>query len=135
MEDKCKEPMRGHGKFRQCLWEWQQEVLGDKRQSVTRKGNIFSLLNHHHAPKADKVIQEADDVKVQLACLNTGLVEFHWKVEVARATKAKQQWDWKRLADEQAKQDQHMEAEEKAEREQQEQQAELAHVNWEVSPN
>jgi len=49
-----------------------------------KKGNIFSLLDHTMPPKltplfhpesneeADKVIQEAEDVKVQLACMNAG---------------------------------------------------------------
>ena len=39
------------------------------------------------------------------------------------------------MADEQAEKDQHVEAEEKAEREWQEQLAELAEVNQEVSPS
>ena len=83
--------------------------------------------------EADKVIQEAEDVKAQLAHLNEGLHKFNWKVDVAKAAKAEQQWEWQRLADEQAKKDQCVEAEEKAKREWQEQLAELAWVNQEVS--
>jgi len=85
--------------------------------------------------EADKAIQEAKDAKVQLACLNAGLVEFNWKVEVARAAKAKQQQEWQRLGDEQANKDWCVEAEEKAVREWQEQLAELAWMNQEVSPS
>jgi len=95
---------------------------------------LTPLFHPESDEEAEKVIQEAEDAKVQLACMNAGLVKFNWKAEAARATKSKQQWEWQRLAKEQAKQDQHVETEEKAEREQQEQQAELAHVNWEVSP-
>ena len=82
----------------------------------------------------DKVIQEAEDVKVQLVHLNEGLVEFNWKAEVARATKAEQEWEQQRLANEQAEEAQCVEAKEKIERGWQEQWAELACVNWEVSP-
>ena len=39
--------------------------------------------------EANKAIQEVEDAKAQLACLNVGLVEFNQKAEVARATKAK----------------------------------------------
>ena len=55
-----------------------------------------------------------------------------------KSTKAKWQWDWQRLADEQAEKDRCMAAKEKAEKEQQEQLAELAElaqVNWDVSPD
>ena len=81
--------------------------------------------------EANKAIQEVEDTKAQLIHLNMGLVEFNQKAEAARATKA----EWKRLAEEQAKKDWHVEAEEKAMREQQEQLAELARINQEVSPN
>jgi len=109
------------------------------------KRNIFSLLDHHHAPKADtsvppgvdkeadKAIQEAEDTKVQLMGLNMGLVEFNWKAEVARAAKAEQQQEQQWLAEEQAEKDWCVEAEEKATREWQEQLAELAWINKEVS--
>ena len=70
---------------------------------------------------------------MQLMHLNVGLREFTWKAEEVKAAKAEKQREWKRLANEQAKKDQHVEAEEKAEREQQEQLAELAWVNQEVS--
>ena len=51
--------------------------------------------------ETDKAIQEAEDAKAQLAHLNAGLVEFNWKAEVARATKA--EWQW--LAEEPAEKD------------------------------
>ena len=85
--------------------------------------------------EANKAIQEAEDMKVQLAHLNAGLVEFNQKAEVARSTKAEQQREWQRLAEEQVEKDWHVEAEEKAVREQQEQLAELAQINKEVSPS
>ena len=85
--------------------------------------------------EVDKVIQEAEDAKVQLAHLNMGLVKFNWKAEVARATKAEWQQEPQRLANYQAKKDWHMEAEEKAVREWQEQLAELAQIIQEVSPS
>jgi len=145
MEGKHEEPMRGHGKFQQCLREWQQEAPGDKRWSMTRKGNIFSLLDHHHAPKltplfhpesdeeADKVIQEAEDVKAQLACLNMGLLKFNRKVDADKAEKSQVTMGVAKVGRQQAEKDWHMEAKEKAEREWQEQLAELAWVNQEVS--
>ena len=56
-------------------------------------------------------------------------------MEAARATKAEQQQEWQWLANEQAKKDRRTEAEEKLTREQQEQLAELAQINEEVSPS
>jgi len=85
--------------------------------------------------EANKVIQEAEDTKVQLACLNAGLVEFNRKVEAARAIKAEQQREHQWLAEEQAEKDRHAEAEEKLAWEWQEQLAELAWINEEVSPS
>jgi len=67
--------------------------------------------------------------------LNAGLREFTRKVDEAKAEKAKWQQVRQRLANEQAEKVQRMEAEEKAKREWQEQLAELAWVNWEVSPS
>jgi len=88
------------------------------------------LFHPEFNEEADKAIQEVEDAKPQLTHLNMGLIEFNWRVEAARAAKAKQQ----QLAEEQAEKDWHMETEEKAAREWQEQLAELAQINLEVSP-
>src|SRR5882724_4633230 len=56
------------------------------------------LFHPESDEEADKAIQEAEDVKAQLACLNTGLVEFNRKAEVARAIKPSGNgWLMKRL--------------------------------------
>jgi len=85
--------------------------------------------------EADKAIQEVEDAKAQLARLNAGLVEFNRKAEAARAIKAKRQREHQWLAEEQAEKDWCAEAKEKLTREQQEQLAELARINEEVSPS
>src|SRR5882724_5286297 len=85
--------------------------------------------------EANKAIQEVEDAKAQLAHLNAGLVEFNRKAEVARAIKAKRQQEHQWLAKEQAEKDWCAEAEEKLMKEQQEQLAELAQINEEVSPS
>jgi len=126
---------------------------GDKRHQGIKgglwleKGISFLFLTTTMPPKptpifhpesdeeADRAIQEGEDAKVQLVRLNTGLVKFNRKVEAARAVKAEWQWEWQQLADEQAKKDWHAEAEEKLARERQEQLAELAWINEEVSLN
>jgi len=95
--------------------------------------NLTPLFHLESDEEANKAIQVAEDAKVELTCLNKGLQEFNWKAEEAKATKAKQQQEWQRLANEQAKKDQHVAAEEKAKKEWQEQLAELAWVNQEVS--
>jgi len=89
------------------------------------------LFHPESDKEADKAIQEAEDMKVQLVHLSAGLVEFNQEAEAARAAKAERQW----LAKEQAEKDRHVEAEEKAARERQEQLAELAQINQEVSPS
>ena len=94
---------------------------------------LTPLFHLESDEEGNKVIQEAEDMKAQLACLNAGLHEFTRKVDEAKAAKAKWQQVQQRLANEQAEKVQHMEAEEKAKREWQEQLAELAWVNWEVS--
>jgi len=38
---------------------------------------LTPLFHPESNEEADKVIQEAEDVKVQLACMNAGLVEFN----------------------------------------------------------
>src|SRR5882724_299117 len=126
---------------------------GDKRRrgikgsSWLEKGISFLFLTTTMPPKltplfrpksdkeADKAIQEAEDVKAQLACLNAGLVEFNRKVEVARAIKAERQQEHQWLAEEQAEKDWRAEADEKLVWERQEQLAELARINEEVSPS
>ena len=70
---------------------------------------------------------------MQLTHLNAGLVEFNQKAEAARAIKAEQQQERQWLAEEQAEKDWRTEAEEKLARERQEQLAELAQINEEVS--
>ena len=66
----------------------------------------LTLLFHLESDlEANKAIQAAEDVKAEIACLNEGLQEFNQKAEEAKATKAKQQWEWQRLAEEQAKKD------------------------------
>jgi len=92
-------------------------------------------LFHPESDKADKAIQEAEDAKEQLTCLNVGLVEFNQKAEVARAAKAEREQEWQWLGEEQGGKDWCVEAKEKAMRERQEQLAELAQINQEVSPN
>jgi len=82
---------------------------------------LTPLFHPEYDEEANKVIQEAEDMKVQLVHLNMGLLEFNQKVEAAKAAKAKRQQDRQRLADEQAEEDRCMEAKEKAEREWQEQ--------------
>ena len=65
--------------------------------------------------------------------LNEEFLEWNWQVDVAKAVKAEWQWEW--MTDEQAKKSRCAAAEEKAKRDWQEQLAELAWVNHEVSPN
>jgi len=77
-----------HGNFGGGFGEWQQEAQG-KKAVCSLKRNIFSLLDHHHAPKltplfhpesdkeANKVIQERGHERRRLACLNEGLHEFN----------------------------------------------------------
>jgi len=126
---------------------------GDKRHRGIKgglwleKGISFLFLTTTMPPKptplffpesdkeADKAIQDAENTKAQLAHLNAGLIEFNRKAEAARAVKAERQREHQQLAKEQAKKDQHTEAEEKLVREQQEQLAELARINEEVSPS
>jgi len=92
--------------------------IGNKRHRGIKgrlwlgKGISFLFLTTTMPPKltplfclesdeeANKAIQEAEDAKAQLACLNAGLMEFNQKVEVARATKAEWQREWQQLANE-----------------------------------
>ena len=133
------------GNFGSVFKSGNKRCQGIKGGPWLRKGISFLFLTTTMPPKltplfhlesdeeADKAIQEVEDMKAQLACLNTGLVEFNRKSEAARAIKAKRQWEQQWLADEQAKNDRHAEAEEKLTREQQEELAELAQINEEVS--
>src|SRR5882724_11366486 len=112
------------GNFGSVFKSGNKRCQGIKGGPWLRKGISFLFLTTTMPPKltplfclesdkeADKAIQEVEDAKVQLAHLNTGLIEFNRKVEVARATKAEHQW----LAEEQAQKEQCMEAEEKATR-------------------
>src|SRR5882724_12685492 len=120
---------------------------GIKGSPWLEKGISFLFLTTTMPPKPtplfcpesdeedNKAIQDVEDAKAQLAHLNAGLVEFNQKVEAARAIKSKQQWERQWLANEQAENDQHTEAEEKLMREWQEQLAELAWINEKVSPS
>ena len=94
---------------------------------------LTPLFHPESYKEADKAIQEAEDMMVQLTRLSEGLHEFNWKVDEVKASKAEWQWEQQRLADEQAEKDQHMAAKDTAEKEWQEKLAELAWVNWEVS--
>jgi len=83
--------------------------------------------------EADRSIQVAEDAKAELACLNEGLWEFNQKAEEAKSAKAEWKWEHQRLASKQAENNWQVAAEEKAKKDQQEQLAELAEVNQEVS--
>jgi len=50
---------------------------------------LTPLFHPESDEEADKVIQEAEDVKAQLACLNMGLLKFNRKVDADKAEKAK----------------------------------------------
>ena len=114
---------------------WLEKGISFLFSTTTMPPKPTPLFRPNSDEEADKAIQEAEDVKAQLACLNAGLVEFNRKVEAARAVKAKQQWERQQLAEEQAEKDWHTEAEEKLAWEWQEQLAELAWINEEVSPS
>src|SRR5882724_4099992 len=105
------------GNFSGVFESGNKRCWGIKGSPLLKKGISFLFLTTTMPPKltplfclesneeANKVIQEAEDVKAQLACMNAGLVELNQKVEAARAAKAKWQQEWQRLANEQAEQD------------------------------
>ena len=135
------------GNFGSVFKSGNKRRWGIKGGSWLGKGISFLFLTTTMPPKPtplfcpesdeedNKAIQDVEDAKAQLAHLNAGLVEFNQKVEAARAIKSKQQWERQWLANEQAENDQHTEAEEKLTREWQEQLAELAWINEKVSPS
>ena len=114
---------------------WLEKGISFLFSTTTMPPKLTPLFCLESNEEANKAIQEAEDVKAQLACLNAGLVEFNRKAEAARAIKAKWQQEQQRLANEQAEKDWRAEAEEKLTRERQEQLAELAWINEEVSPS
>src|SRR5882724_6105315 len=103
---------------------WLEKGISFLFSTTTMPPKPTPLFRPDSDKEANKVIQEAEDTKVQLACLNAGLVEFNRKAEAVRAIKAEWQQERQWLAEEQADKDQHAEAEERLARERQEQLAE-----------
>src|SRR5882724_4259748 len=104
---------------------WLEKGISFLFSTTTMPPKPTPLFRPDSDKEANKVIQEAEDTKVQLACLNAGLVEFNRKAEAARAMKAKWQWEHQRLAEDQAEMDRCAETEGRLAWERQEQLAEL----------